>query len=202
MKSFDYICVVLSQIEIAVADTNVLTTLGLQHILADIMPSVEISVYVSFDELEAADRGQFVHYFVSSQIYFGHTAYFRARPHRTIVLVNGEMTISNVPTLNVSQGEQSLVREILSMYRRPGHPGSAYAAPPKPASSVLSPREAEVAILLSKGLINKEIASQLHVSVTTVITHRKNIMEKLHAHSLADVVVYVVMNGLADVSEL
>ena len=80
LESFDYICIVLSQIEIAARDTNVLTTLGLRHVLADIMPKVEFSVYVSFDELEAADHGQFVHYFVSSQIYFGHTAYFRARP--------------------------------------------------------------------------------------------------------------------------
>ena len=190
------------QIEIAVADTNVLTTLGLQRILADIMPSADISVYISFDELKAADRGQFVHYFVSSQIYFGHTAYFRARPHKAIVLVNGDMIISDVPTLNVSQGEQSLVREILSMYKHPGHPASETISHPKTIVPALSPRESEVAILLSKGLINKEIASRLHISLTTVITHRKNIMEKLRAHSLADVVVYVVMNGLADVSEL
>jgi DNA-binding NarL/FixJ family response regulator len=59
-----------------------------------------------------------------------------------------------------------------------------------------------VAILLAKGHINKEIADLLNISVTTVITHRKNIMEKLHAHSLADIILYVVMNGLVDVGEL
>ncbi len=56
--------------------------------------------------------------------------------------------------------------------------------------------------MLAKGHINKEIADLLNISVTTVITHRKNIMEKLHAHSLADIILYVVMNGLVDVGEL
>ena len=55
---------------------------------------------------------------------------------------------------------------------------------------------------LSKGHINKEIADRLNISLTTAITHRKNIMEKLHARSLADIILYVVMNGLVDVGEL
>ena len=59
-----------------------------------------------------------------------------------------------------------------------------------------------MAILLAKGHINKEIADQLHISLTTVISHRKNIMDKLRARSLADIILYVVMNGLIDVGEL
>ena len=72
----------------------------------------------------------------------------------------------------------------------------------KPSELILSPREIEVAVLLSKGYINKEVADRLDISLATVISHRKNIMDKLHARSLADIIVYVVMNGLADVSEL
>ena len=67
---------------------------------------------------------------------------------------------------------------------------------------LLTPRETEVAVLLSKGFINKEVADRLNINLTTVISHRKNIMDKLHARSLADIIVYVVMNGLAEVSEL
>ena len=55
---------------------------------------------------------------------------------------------------------------------------------------------------MAKGNINKEIADRLNISITTVITHRKNIMEKLQARSLADIIIYVVMNGLADIGEL
>ena len=67
---------------------------------------------------------------------------------------------------------------------------------------MLSPREAEVTVLLTKGLINKEIADRLNISITTVITHRKNIMEKLRARSLADIIVYAVMNGYVNLGEL
>ena len=56
--------------------------------------------------------------------------------------------------------------------------------------------------LLTMGLINKEIADRLNISVTTVITHRKNIMEKLHARSLADIIIYAVMNGYVNLGEL
>jgi DNA-binding NarL/FixJ family response regulator len=66
----------------------------------------------------------------------------------------------------------------------------------------LSPRELEVTILLTKGLINKEIADRMNISITTVITHRKNIMEKLHARSLADIIIYAVMNGYVNLGEL
>ena len=44
---------------------------------------------------------------------------------------------------------------------------------------VLSDREIEVLSLIVQGFINKEIADQLNIGLTTVITHRKNIMDKL-----------------------
>lgn len=69
-------------------------------------------------------------------------------------------------------------------------------------SQVLSAREIEVAVLLSKGFINKEIADRLQISITTVISHRKNIMEKLNARSLADVIVYSLVNGFVSIGDL
>jgi DNA-binding CsgD family transcriptional regulator len=159
-------------------------------------------VFNSFDELQAADQGQFVHYFVASRIYFEHAAFFREQARRSIVLVNGDLQIAGVPTLNVCQSEQALVKAILAMHHRPGHTGNRMPMSPRSVEPLLSAREMEVAVLLAKGLINKEIGDRLHISVTTVITHRKNIMEKLHARSLADIIIYAVMNGLVDVGEI
>ena len=190
--------------EIAIVDSNILAALGLQPLLTDLIPVAEVHIFISFDELQAADKGQFVHYFVASRLYFEHAAYFREKTRRAIVLVNGDLQIAGVPTLNVCQSEQALVKSILAI-RRQGHPHEAPHHPVShPYSDIggLSPREVEVAILLAKGCINKEIADQLHISLTTAITHRKNIMEKLHARSLADIILYVVMNGLIDVGEL
>ena len=76
------------------------------------------------------------------------------------------------------------------------------AVAPPASRQELSAREVEVAILLAQGYINKEVADRLNISTTTVITHRTHIMEKLRARSLADIIIYVVMNGLLDVGEI
>ena len=57
---------------------------------------------------------------------------------------------------------------------------------------LLSPREREVLQLLAEGRTNKEVASKLDLSVTTVETHRNNLMHKLDLHSTAEIVLYAV----------
>jgi DNA-binding CsgD family transcriptional regulator len=62
--------------------------------------------------------------------------------------------------------------------------------------SVLSTREIEVLRLLSQGLINKEIADKLHISLHTVISHRKKIMEKLSIKTISGLTAYAVKNRI------
>jgi DNA-binding NarL/FixJ family response regulator len=50
-------------------------------------------------------------------------------------------------------------------------------------TGLLSKREREIAVLISKGLQSSQIAIDLHISEHTVTTHRKNIMRKLGAHN-------------------
>ena len=57
---------------------------------------------------------------------------------------------------------------------------------------LLSPREREVLQLLAEGRTNKEVAVKLDLSVTTVETHRNNLMHKLGLHSTAEIVLYAV----------
>lgn len=64
------------------------------------------------------------------------------------------------------------------------------------AIAELTARERETAQLLAEGLSNKEIAARLHIAVKTAETHRTNIMRKIGAHSLADVVRYAIRNGI------
>jgi DNA-binding NarL/FixJ family response regulator len=66
---------------------------------------------------------------------------------------------------------------------------------------VLSPREREVLQLLAEGRATKEIASDLDVSVKTVETHRKNIMDKLGLRSIAELTKYAVREGLTPLDE-
>ena len=52
----------------------------------------------------------------------------------------------------------------------------------------LTPRETEVFALVVKGMLNKQIAFQLGTSEITIKLHRRQVMEKMHADSLADLV--------------
>lgn len=62
----------------------------------------------------------------------------------------------------------------------------------------ISEREKEIIVCLVQGMSNKEIASQLFISINTVITHRRNIVRKLQIHSLAGLTIYAIANNLID----
>jgi len=61
---------------------------------------------------------------------------------------------------------------------------------------VLTNREREVIQLIAEGKTTKQIASLLNVSVKTVETHRKKIMDKLGTHSVAELTKYAIREGL------
>ncbi len=60
---------------------------------------------------------------------------------------------------------------------------------------LLSGREIEVLKSVALGFSNKEIADKLFISINTVITHRKNITEKLGIKTIAGLTVYAMMNN-------
>lgn len=63
-------------------------------------------------------------------------------------------------------------------------------------TSPLSPREREVLQLLAEGKSTKDMAGILNVSVKTVESHRKQIMDKLDLHSIAELTKYAICEGL------
>lgn len=66
--------------------------------------------------------------------------------------------------------------------------------------SVLTPREREVIQLLAEGKTTKEVATTLNLSVKTAETHRTNLMRKLDLHSVVDLTLYAVRNGIVHVA--
>ncbi len=60
----------------------------------------------------------------------------------------------------------------------------------------LSAREREVLQLIAEGKSSSDIADALFISVKTVSTHRKKIMEKLNTDNLADLIKYAIREGL------
>lgn len=69
-------------------------------------------------------------------------------------------------------------------------------------SAQLSEREKDVLVCLAKGMKNSEIADLLHISVHTVITHRKNIVRKTGIKSVAALTVYAILNNLIDEKDI
>jgi DNA-binding NarL/FixJ family response regulator len=67
------------------------------------------------------------------------------------------------------------------------------------AQTVLTPREREVLQLVAEGKSTKEVATMLKLSVKTAETHRTNLMRKLNLHSVADLTLYAVRNGIVQI---
>lgn len=85
------------------------------------------------------------------------------------------------------------------------HPAMSHIPSAAPAVAVaqeteaLSDRERDVLIQIVNGLSNKEIAEVLCISVHTVITHRKNITNKLNIHSTAGLTIYAIVNKMIEI---
>lgn len=191
--------------EIAILENNTLTALGLRLILEELLPATVIRVFSSFEALIDDTPDMYAHYFVSTQIYFEHSNFFLQRRPKTIVLATGERpSLSGVPTLNFCLPQEKLVKSIMQL-RNYGHEMTHHPVTTSPMPQQehdLSPREIEVLILITKGFINKEIADKLNISLTTVISHRKNITEKLGIKSVSGLAIYAVMHGYVEADRI
>lgn len=197
------------QPEIAIVESNTLTCLGLKGILEEMIPMATIRTFHSFSELMDDTPDMYAHYFISAQIYVEHNAFFLPRKRKTIVLASDspQFQLSGVPVLNIHESEEELVKSILKLHQHAHHDGYPVKdMPPMPPitphQEILSAREIEVLVLITKGLINKEIADRLNISLTTVITHRKNITEKLGIKSVSGLTIYAVMNGYIEADRI
>ena len=67
---------------------------------------------------------------------------------------------------------------------------------------VLSDREKDIVVCVTKGMNNKEIADYLFLSVHTVTTHRRNISNKLQIHTTAGLIIYAIANKLVNIEDI
>lgn len=63
----------------------------------------------------------------------------------------------------------------------------------------LTPRERQILQLIAEAKSTREIAALLELSVNTVAVHRANIMDRLNLHKTAELVLYAIRNGIAQV---
>jgi DNA-binding NarL/FixJ family response regulator len=72
---------------------------------------------------------------------------------------------------------------------------------PKNDLNELSSREKDILAAVAMGKTNKEIADEFNISIYTVISHRRNISQKLGINSIPGLTVYAIMNKLVDISD-
>ncbi|MBR2065359.1 MAG: helix-turn-helix transcriptional regulator [Bacteroidales bacterium] len=192
---------------IAIIDPNTLCSIALHDILSDNIRNVEIHSYGSMDSFIRDSNRHFIHFFVSNEIFFRHVDEFETLRNQTTVMSEGDdkrIRNAGYNVLDISLSENEIISRVLriqlvSRYEdndsTPGQRG-------KKTEEELSSREKEVLRFMIKGLINKEIAEQLGISVTTVIFHRNNICEKLHTRSLGRLTIFAVLSGIIDINEI
>lgn len=192
--------------KIAIIDPNTLSVLGLKSILQTVMPIMTVDTFGSFTELEANHPEQYFHYFVSMNVVLENKPFFLAQRKKTIVLTLSLDTMSQLSefhSLCINVPESELVRSLL-MLEQHAH-GHGQNLPPMPKvlqQKILSDREIEVMSLIVQGFINKEIADKLNIGLSTVITHRKNIMDKLGLKSVSALTIYAVTHGYVDINSI
>ena len=192
--------------KIAIIDPNTLAAVGLKQLLQNVMPIMTVDTFGSFAELEANHPDDYFHYFVAMNIVIENRPFFSSRRQKTIVLtLNLDTTspLTEFHSLCINVPETELVRSLLHLQQH-AHSGGKHL-PPMPQvlqQKILSDREIEVMALIVQGFINKEIAEQLNISLSTVITHRKNIMDKLGMKSVSALTIYAVMHGYVDINKI
>jgi DNA-binding NarL/FixJ family response regulator len=67
-------------------------------------------------------------------------------------------------------------------------------------NSPLTQREAQVLQLIAEGKANKQVASELKISIKTVEKHRQNLMKKLSIHDTAGLTRYAIAEGIVESS--
>lgn len=191
--------------QIAIVDTNTLAAIGLRQMLQAVMPVMQVDVFGSFAELEANEPEKYVHYFVAMNVVLENRSFFLENRRKTIVLTLSDdpnVQMRDFHSLCINQPENQLVRSLLMLEQRGHGRGQNLQKMASTREKLLSDREIEVLSLIVQGLINKEIADRLNIGLTTVITHRKNIMDKLGVKSVSALTIYAVMNGYVDINKI
>ena len=190
----------------AIVDPNTLAVLGLKQLLQNVIPIVTIDTFGTMAELLANNPEKYVHYFVAMSIVLENRQFFTERRQKTIVLtlsLDGSSQLSDFHSLCINVPEPALVRSLL-MLQQHAHKGGRNL-PPMPKvlqQKILSDREIEVMSLIVQGFINKEIADKLNIGLSTVVTHRKNIMDKLGFKSVSALTIYAVTHGYVDINRV
>lgn len=196
---------------IAVVTRSTPEAVGMAELIRRVMPGADTVTFATVAALSLRqDVDRFYHYFVAAEEVITDAPFFIKRQQKTIVLIDGDDS-GHLPgafhCLNICRDERTLIDSMVILarrshtvrgiepdaVRRAREEGACHPSPDEPH---LTPREREVLKGIVEGFLNKEIADRMGVGLATVITHRKNLTDKLGTRSVAALTIYAVTHGI------
>lgn len=169
-------------IDALIIERDTLRTIGLRHLLRD-NHSISATIVAEAPAEPSSHEPAII--FASTEAVAAAPDYFLPRRRRLVVLTRAS---AGFETLDTTTDEETLAERLDSIV---GRLVDSVAT----ARGELSQREIEVLTLIAGGLLNKEIADRLDISLNTVLTHRKNITTRLGIKSPSGLSLYALMHG-------
>ena len=197
---------------IALISRNTLMLLSFKQMLEEVMPFADFHIFSTTEQMNQQQGAatHYYHYFVSVTEYLAHPDLIdNEAPQTSLPPIEGQEG-GHQHSINMLSSREEILRQLLQMQQRghrhfsnyPNEVTQQIRQAVERDKQVLTRREIEVLRLLAKGMINKEIADQLNISVNTAITHRKHIMQKLRSQSLSKLTIYAVQHGYVQPEEI
>ena len=195
--------------KVAIIEPSAIITAGLKSVLAD--SGAEFELCGTFEEpMHFAERAPLLKpdLVLIDPVVFDFQkrhalhSYFENLPDATLVaiiygFIEPETLKQYHGSIHIYDDSRKIIRQLRQAMddrtRDPEPTGESYELPD---------RESEILVSVAKGMTNKEIADAHHISVHTVISHRKNITRKTGIKTVSGLTVYALLNNLIDQSEI
>lgn len=177
---------------IAIVLPDTLASVGLQHLLQTYF-DIPSQCFASCESFLASQPEQYDGYFVNTDAFVAAMEWLLPRRQRVVLVTNHSFKQWSGMVLGISQSVEDVVEQLSECIRTIKRNNNM-----SEMQEELSLREIEVLRCVANGMINKEIADCLHISVNTVLSHRKNIVAKLGIKTVSGLSLYAVMNGLIE----
>ena len=188
------------KVQVAIAAKQFFYRLGVKTILSVIGIEPELYEAINYDEVKNRLRNKTrLDYIIISDDIINSPKDFYLNEINSLcpcckLLVIGDEIITNCPCSNFvlnSDTQREVLEKFQSFFFESENNSNLADNNP-----LLSDREIDILKLVALGYANKEIADELFISINTVITHRKNLTEKLGIKTISGITVYAIMNNL------